>query len=104
MKSLSIAWIREEDWSRWCSIVCLKAEYQSWLGQTEANVKEREALGYNVVKIILDPDEFLEWSGYNVEGRTDSMARAAFAAYKSMQKDRAQPTVSSLARVESPLH
>ena len=85
MKSLSIPWIREEDWPRWCSIIGLIAEYQSWLGQAETNVKEREALGYNVMKVILDPDEFLEWSGYNVEGRTDSMARAAFAAAKSMR-------------------
>src|SRR2546426_11458667 len=104
MKSLSIPWIREEDWPRWCSIICLKAEFRFWLGQAETNVKEREALGYNVVKVMLDPDEFLEWSGYNVEGKTHSMARAAFAAYKSMRRDTAQPTVSSQARVESPLH
>ena len=104
MKSLSIPWIREEDWSRWCSIIGLKAEYQSWLSQSRINVRQCEALGYSVVKIILDPDEFLEWSGYNVEGKTDSMARAAFAAYKSMRRDTAQPTVSSQARVESPLH
>ena len=96
MKSLSIPWIREEDWSRWCSIIGLKAQYQSWLGQSEISVRQCEALGYNVVKVILNPDEFIEWSRYIVEGKTDSMARAAFAAAKSMRRDTAQPTVSSI--------
>ena len=94
MKSLSIPWIREEDWSRWCSILDLKAGYQSWLGQAEINVRRREALGYNVVKVVMDPDEFLEWSGVNGEGKIDSMARAAFAAFKSMRKETVQPVSS----------
>jgi hypothetical protein len=103
MKSLSIPWIREEDWSRWCSIIGLKAEYQSWLGQAETNVKEREALGYNVVKIILDPDEFLEWSCYNVEGKTDGMARAAFAAAKSFASRHAFIDASAERLIEDPI-
>ena len=94
MKSLSIPWIREEDWSRWCSIIGLKAKYQSWLGQSEINVKQCEASGYSMVKVIMDPDEFLEWSRTNVEGKIDSMARAAFAAFKSMRKDTGQPVSS----------
>lgn len=80
MRSLSLAWLREEDWPRWLAIdPNFQPDYQHWLRRMEAALKHYEGQGKRVVKVIVDPDEFLEWSRVN-GGKVDSGARATFAA------------------------
>jgi hypothetical protein len=95
MNSLAIPWLRAEDWSRWVSIdPDFHADYQSWLGRSQEIFKRYEAMGHTIVRVVIDPDEFLVWSGANVEGKIDYTARSAFAASKSMRmrKRTAKPT------------
>jgi hypothetical protein len=92
MKTLSIPWFREEDWPRWRSIdPDFQSDYPCWLGRFETVFERYEAMtqimGHRVIKVVIDPDEFLKWSRANVDGKTDNMALAAFAAYKAMRID-----------------
>lgn len=87
MRSLSISWFRKEDWPRWLSIdPDFDPDYQHWLVKSETAFKRITAMGHRVKKIIVDPDEFLEWSRSN-GGKVDTQARSAFVAYKGMRKD-----------------
>ena len=87
MKGLAVAWFRKEDWPRWCSIDHdFQPDYDHWLRRSEKAFKHYESLGKRVVKVVIDPDEFLEWSHAN-GGKIDSNARAAYAGIKLMRKD-----------------
>lgn len=87
IKSLAIAWLKEEEWPQWLSIDSdFQPDYKHWLGRMNAAFAHYQSLGHRVVKITIEVDEFLEWSRSN-GGKVDSNARAAFAAYKSMRKD-----------------
>ena len=73
-----VPWYREEDWAQWCSHCDLKGSYDGWVARTEAFAKQKDGLGYNVAKILIEPAQFLEWS--RVHGRkTDHEARVAYA-------------------------
>ena len=87
LKGLAVAWLREEDWPRWLSIDSdFQPDYQHWLRRIEAALKEQETRGHRVVKVTIDPDEFLKWSRIN-GGKVNSQARAGFAAYILARKD-----------------
>ena len=82
----AIAWLNEKDWPRWLSIDSdFQPDYQHWLRRMNAAFAHYQSLGNRVEKVIVNVDEFLEWSGAN-GGKVDSNARAAFAAYKGMRK------------------
>lgn len=86
MRGLAVAWMKKEDWPRWLSIdKDFQPDYEHWLGRVEAAFAHYQRLGHKVEKIVVDPDEFLEWSSAN-GGKVDSNARSAFAAYKMMRK------------------
>ena len=90
VKSLSIAWFKKEDWQRWCAIdPDFQPDYQHWLSRAEGAFKQYEDLGKHVLKVIIEPDEFLEWSRIN-GGKVNGQARSAFAAFKTKQKDSGQ--------------
>lgn len=85
LQSLSLAWLKEEDWPRWLSIDSdFQPDYQHWLRRMNAAIAHYQSLGKRVQKIVVNVDEFLEWSRAN-GGKIDSNARAAFVAYKSMR-------------------
>ena len=87
MKSLSIAWFRKEDWLQWCKICPdFQPNYDHWLNRAEMAFKQYEAFGQRLQKMVIEPDEFLEWSRIN-GGKVDSPARSAFVAFKAMKED-----------------
>jgi hypothetical protein len=83
MESLSLAWYRKEDWPRWCEICPdFQPDYQYWLRWAESALKKYEGLGQRLVKVVIQPEEFLDWSRIN-GGKIDTNARSAFAAFKT---------------------
>jgi len=83
MESLSIAWYRREDWPRWREICTdMHPDYDHWLGWAESAFEKYEGLGKRLVKVIIEPEEFLDWSRIN-GGAIDTHARGAFAAFKT---------------------
>jgi len=87
MQGLGVAWFREDDWPRWLAMDAnFQPDYQHWLRRMNAVFTDLQAKGVPVVKVVLDPAEFLEWSSANGRG-VGTGARAAFAAIKAMQLD-----------------
>jgi hypothetical protein len=64
------------------------ANYEDWLARAEAGFKDHQARGHFPERIVIDPDEFLQWSRMN-GGKTDSAARSAYAT--SILASRDQP-------------
>lgn len=87
MQGVGVAWFRREDWPRWLAMDAqFQPDYAHWLRRMTAVFADLQAKGVPVVKVVLDPDEFLEWS--NATGRgVGTDARAGFAAFKAMQLD-----------------
>jgi len=84
LRSLALSWFREEDFPRWCAIDAqFQPNYQHWLQRSEAAFQRHQSAGIPIVKVVLDPEEFLAWSRVN-GGRVDSSARALFATIKAM--------------------
>jgi hypothetical protein len=84
MDALGISWFREEDWPRWCAIdPDFQPEYQHWLKRTEEAI--REATGKVVLKITVDPDEFLTWSRATGSG-VGTDARSRYVVIKTMHR------------------
>jgi hypothetical protein len=82
------AWFRREDWARWCEIDSdFQPDYEHWLKRMEQAVAQHQAAGVALIKIILDPDEFLTWARAHDKG-VGTAARAEFAAWAAMQHNR----------------
>lgn len=78
--AMAVAWMRKEDWPRWLSIDSdFQPDYDHWLKRMEKAMAEIQERGTLVEKVIVDPDEFLEWSRAN-GGEVDTKARARYAA------------------------
>lgn len=73
-----IPWYRKQDWPRWAVLCQFLGSYEEWLGRAEAGAKRYERLGYNVAKVVVDPEQFIEWSKRS-GGKIDHEARIAFA-------------------------
>lgn len=87
LKGLAVAWFREEDWARWRSIdPDFQPDYDHWLRRAETAFERHKALGKRVVKVTLDPEEFVVWSRATT-GVVDAGARAEFAAIRLMRGD-----------------
>ena len=80
MVGMAVAWMRKEDWPRWLAIdPDFQPDYNHWLKRMEATVKQFEDKGTLLEKVIINPDEFVEWcdvNGYKV----GSKARSTYAA------------------------
>jgi predicted alpha/beta hydrolase len=88
LQGLSVAWFRREDWPRWCDMdPDFQPDYQHWLRRMEDVYARIKATGAPVVKVLIDPDEFLAWSNATGAG-IGTQARAKFAALKGMALDR----------------
>jgi hypothetical protein len=80
MIAMAVAWMNKQDWPRWLAIDPeFQPDYDHWLKRTEAAVKEIEATGAFVEKVIIDPDEFVEWCRINGR-KVNSRGRSAYAA------------------------
>lgn len=87
VKRMAMAWLREEDWSRWLELdPQFQPDYQHWLKRMNAMYAELQAKGINVVKVEVLPDEFLQWASA-VGCGTDTNARAGYAAMKAQAMD-----------------
>src|SRR5688572_10899126 len=87
LEGLAVAWFRKSDWAQWCEIDReFQPDYERWLSRAQFAFETYQAAGYLLVKITIDPDEFLEWSRAN-GGKVDTHARALFATQRMMQQD-----------------
>ena len=87
MQALALAWFREDDFPRWRSIDRnFEPDYQHWLRRMDATFTRLKATGAPVVKVVLDPDEFLAWSNATGAG-IGTKARSAFVAIKARSLD-----------------
>ena len=80
LKTLAVTWFRREDWPRWLAIdPVFQPEYNHWLKKSEQVMVDYNDPSYVLEKVMIDPDEFLEWSRVNAGGKVDQHARAAYA-------------------------
>ena len=87
LKRLAVAWLLEADWPRWCSMdPDFQPSFDHWLQRMTATYERLEAQGAPVVKVTLDPDEFLAWSTAAGAG-VGTDARAAYAAAVARRMD-----------------
>lgn len=86
-QGVALAWMREQDWSRWLQMdPGFQPDYQHWLTRMEKAFAHYQAAGVPVLKVVIEPDEFLQWSRSNGRG-TGSDDRACFAAWKMLQSE-----------------
>lgn len=77
---MAVAWMRKEDWPRWLAIdPDFQPDYDHWLKRMEATVKRLQDQGTLVEKVLIDPDEFVEWCRVN-GCKIDSKNRATYAS------------------------
>lgn len=92
LQGMAVAWFRQEDWPRWCAMdPGFQPDYEHWRERIEEAFARYQAEGVPVVKVTLDPDEFLEWSRGNNAG-VGTKARATFAAFKGQSLDTPKDT------------
>jgi hypothetical protein len=88
LQGMAVAWMREADWPRWLEIDRdFQPDYRHWLKRMEDAVAQLKARGMPVIKVTIDPEEFLAWSKANGEG-IGSIDRAAFAVMRAMEPER----------------
>ena len=89
LKTLAVTWFRKEDWPRWLAIdPDFQPAYDHWLKRAEQAMKDHSDPRYVLEKLMVDPDEFLEWSRVNAGGKVGQHARANYAAIVLMKKHR----------------
>ncbi len=87
LRSLAVAWFRKEDWPRWLAIdPDFQPDYDHWLKRAEQAMKDWNDPSTVLEKIMLDPDEFLDWSRVNAGGEVGQMARVHYANIALMKK------------------
>ncbi|MES2194516.1 MAG: hypothetical protein V4517_08870 [Pseudomonadota bacterium] len=80
MIGVAVAWMRKEDWPRWLAIdPDFQPDYEHWLKRMETAVKGLEQQGSLCEKVIIDPEEFVEWCRVN-RCKVDSKGRSTYAA------------------------
>jgi len=76
------AWYRPENYLRLLEIFedaeKLPRTFEDWLAKAEAGCKNFEDRGIWVIRVNIDPDEFLTWCGAN-NLKIDAKARMKFA-------------------------
>ena len=92
VRGLAIPWFTMETWPRLREISVdrdgLFDTFDEWHASAEAWFDRNVADGQPIKRVYVDPDELLAWckaNGFPVDGH----ARAGFAAYVLMRKERA---------------
>lgn len=79
-----LAWYKREDYSRIIQIMSdrhlLPNDFDIWLRKAEKGANELRAQGYTVVKVYVQPDEFLVWCK-SVGLDVNATARIKYAAF-----------------------
>ena len=89
IKTLAVTWFRREDWPRWLAIdPVFQPDFDIWLKKSERVMADYNDPSYVLEKVIINPDEFLEWSRVNAGGKVDQHARASYATEVLMKKHR----------------
>lgn len=88
-------WIRSKDYDQLIGIfedaATFPQTWAEWIDVAEAKVKYFESLGKTVVRIPIEPREFVRWCAAN-ECKTDAAGRRAFVAAKlSQMQSRSKP-------------
>ena len=87
IKTLAVTWFRKEDWPRWLAIDPeFQPDYATWLKKSEQAMVDHADPRYVLEKVMVDPDEFLEWTRVNAAGQVDQHARTAYAGFVLMKK------------------
>ena len=88
LRRVALAWFRQEDWPQWCAMdPDFQPDYQHWLRRMDALFEKQKAAGVTVVKVVIEPAEFLKWSKAHDRKGLPTSDRAAFAAWKAAQGD-----------------
>ncbi len=86
IEAIGVSWFTAETWLRLREVVdsteadLLPATYDEWIALAEPRFAQHIANGLPMERVLIDPDEWVEWCWLNelpVDGRT----RAAFAAF-----------------------
>ncbi len=87
LRSLAIAWFRKEDWQRWLAIdPDFEPDYDLWLKRSEQAMADYSNPVYVLEKVVIDPDEFLDWGRVSAGGKVGNEARSTYAASVLMRK------------------
>ena len=90
LKTVAVTWFRKEDWPRWLAIdPDFQPDYDHWLRKSKQTMADYNDPRYVLEKVMVDPDEFLEWSRVNAGGEVGQSARAQYAGFVLMEKHRA---------------
>ena len=92
VRGVAVAWFTEEAWPRLREISAnpddLPDTFAEFLALAEPRFARHVASGLPLQRVHVDPDELLAWCKAN--GRpVDAHARAGFAAFVLMRRDRA---------------
>ena len=89
IKTLAVTWFRKDDWPRWLAIdPDFQPDYDHWLKKSEQAVADYDDPRFVLERVMVDPDEFLQWSRVNAGGKVGQHARAGYAAMVLMEKHR----------------
>lgn len=83
-----ISWFNREDYPRILEIMVdahiFPAGYDAWKKRAESDQARAEARGLRVIRVIVDPDEFIVWCA-SQRMPLDANARRLFAASGAMR-------------------
>jgi hypothetical protein len=88
IRGWAIPWYRKEDWSQWRAICNFATDYDKWLQRAQAGFKEHQVRGNFPEKVVIDPDEFVEWSRVHGGKIPSDARRATYAVSILVARDR----------------
>ena len=92
IRGLGIPWFTAETWARLREITAdpgkLYDTFDEWHASAEAWFESNVSEGDRVERVLIDPDELLEWCQAN-DVPVDAHARAGFAAFVLARRARA---------------
>jgi hypothetical protein len=88
MRALGVAWFRAEDYQRIREISDdeMISTFEEWEAKMTKRLPSFEAPGIILEKVIVDPDELLDFARQFHAGKIDTKVRSAFAAFVVMKK------------------
>jgi hypothetical protein len=92
IRGVAVPWVTAEAFPRLREISAnpddLPETYDEWLALVEPRFERHAANGLPLKRVLIDPDELLEWCTAN-DLLADAHGRAGFAAYVLMRRERA---------------
>lgn len=81
MPNVAVAWLSKEDWPRWRALDPALVPYDLWLVNTNRLADQAERSGASVVKVALNPDDFVEWCKVHGQSPNERISRSNYSAY-----------------------